>query len=207
MNVQLTPSDRIKQKSARRSLIILACVFAIPYGAAFYLFYGDDIASSLGTSNKGQLVSPMKTMKAMSFKNINDDAEVTLDFTGGWTMLTLAPSNCDIECTDNLYAIKQVRRAVGVDRRDIKRIMLLTDQDNITELKTIVGDFNGMDILTTSDENLAELQQFLQIDGQSLKNAMFLIDAKGNYMMYYGTSTHPKLMLKDMLLLLKVSKH
>ena len=205
MNEHLTPSD--KQKSARRSLIILACVFAIPYAAAFYLFFGDDVASSLGTSNNGQLISPMKTMEPMSFKNINDTESVILDFTGGWTMLTLAPSSCDIECTDNLYTIKQVRRAVGVDRRDVKRIMLLTDQENIDELKTRVDDFYGMDILTTSDENLTKLKAFLQVDEQSLKNAVFLFDPQGNYMMYYGTSTHPKLILKDMLLLLKVSKH
>ncbi|MCP3673320.1 MAG: hypothetical protein GY829_02450 [Gammaproteobacteria bacterium] len=207
MNEQLSPSDKIKQKSARRSLIILACVFAIPYAVAYFLFFSNDAASSLGTSNKGQLVSPMRAMKAMSFNNVNDNSEVTLDFTGGWTMLTLASSSCDIECTDNLYAIKQVRSAVGVDRRDVKRIMLLTDQDYITELKTKVDDFYGMDILTTSNKNQTEFQQFLQIDDQPLENAIFLFDTKGNYMMYYGPSTHPKLILKDMLLLLKVSKH
>jgi len=152
-------------------------------------------------------VSPMRSLQAMSFKNISNNEAISLNFSGGWTMLTLAPSNCNIACTDNLYAMKQVRKAVGVDRKDVYRIMLLTDQNNVKQLKTKIDDFKGMDILTTSDETLKKIMAFLQIDGQSLKNAVFLFDPQGNYMMYYGTSTHPKLILKDMLLLLKVTKH
>jgi len=122
-------------------------------------------------------------------------------------MLTLAPSNCDVACTDNLYAMKQVRRALGVERSNVYRIMLLTDQNKISELSTRLNDFEGMDVLTTSSENLIQLKKFLQLDGQSLENAIFLFDSVGNYMMYYGTSTHPKLVLKDMQLLLKLSNH
>ncbi len=122
-------------------------------------------------------------------------------------MLTLASSNCDRICLNNLYAMKQVRLALGVDRDKVFRIMLLTDTEHTNTLMTNLDDFYGMDVVTTSAENLQILQSKLQLDSQLLNNALFLFDPNGNYMMYYAPSTHPKLVLKDMQLLLKVSNH
>ncbi|RLA02247.1 MAG: hypothetical protein DRQ47_07020 [Gammaproteobacteria bacterium] len=195
------------QKKSQRTLLILAAIFAIPYAAAFFLYYGDDGGASLGTSNNGQLISPVRTMQAMEFNQVIDGQTISTDFAGHWTMLTMASSNCDTECTDNLYAIKQVRSAIGVERRNVRRAMVLMEIDNIEQLLPRMTDFEGMDILTTSEVNLVQLKQFLQHKDQNFENAVFLFDPKGNYMMYYPPSTHPKLILKDMLLLMKVNKH
>jgi len=119
--------------------------------------------------------------------------------------MLLAASNCDRVCLNNLYAMKQVRRALGVDRDKVFRMMLLTDTEHTESLMKSLDDFYGMDVVTTSAENLQKLQSTLQMGDESLNNALFLFDPYGNYMMYYAPSTHPKLVLKDMQLLLKVN--
>ncbi len=206
MNDKNTKEQHNRKKS-HRTLVLLVILFGLPYLAAYYLFFGDKATETFSTSNNGQLVSPVRPMQKMLFNNIQTGEDSEYSFNKGWTMLTLAPSNCNVACTDNLYAMKQVRMALGVERRNVYRIMLLTDQDKIPELLTQLKDFEGMDVLTTSRENLIQFKQFLQREGQSLENAIFLFDSLGNYMMYYGTSTHPKLVLKDMQLLLKLSNH
>jgi len=195
------------RKKSHRTLVLLAILFGLPYAGAYYLFFSDDATESFSTSNNGQLVSPVRSMPTMSFENILTNERSERTFNKGWTILTLASSNCDVACTDNLYAIKQIRRALGVERSNVFRVMLLTDLNHVDSLKAKLDDFQGMDILTTANENLGSLQELLQINGQSLENALFLFDPNGNYMMYYGPSTHPKLVLKDMQLLLKVSNH
>ncbi len=205
MNEPVTEQDQQARNKSRRTILLLALLFGIPYLAAFYFYFSDEASQSLNTSNNGQLVSPVRPMASMIFLDMNSNKEVPISFDKGWTLLTLASSNCDKTCINNLYAMKQVRRAVGVDRNKVYRIMLLTDEEHTANLMTRLDDFPGMDVVTTSAENLQILQSKLQLDSQSLNNAIFLFDPYGNYMMYYAPSTHPKLLLKDIQLLLKVS--
>ncbi len=205
MNEPVMEQDQQARNKSRRTILLLALLFGIPYLAAFYFYFNDEASESLNTSNNGQLVSPVRPMASMLFHDMNTNKEVSIAFDKGWTLLTLTSSNCDRVCLNNLYAMKQVRRALGVDRDKVFRIMLLTDTEHTNTLMTGLDDFYGMDVLTTSAENLQLLQSELQLDNLSLNNALFLFDPYGNYMMYYAPSTHPKLVLKDMQLLLKVS--
>jgi len=207
MNEPLTEQDQQRRKKSHRTILLLALLFGIPYVAAFYFYFNDEASQSLNTSNNGQLVSPVRPMEPMLFVDMTTNDEVQISFDKGWTLLTLTSSNCDRVCLNNLYAMKQVRRALGVDRDKVYRIMLLSDTEHTDSLMTSLDDFYGMDVVTTSAENLQKLQAKLQLDSQSLNNALFLFDPYGNYMMYYEPSTHPKLVLKDMQLLLKVSNN
>jgi len=212
MNEQFQPNpdtaeQKKQQKKSHRTLLMLIFLFGIPYATALYMYYGDGVLSSMKTSNNGQLVSPVRTMQQTSLHDVVNNQPISLDFTASWTMLTFADSDCDVTCTDNLYAMKQVRRALGVDRKDIQRIMLLLDQQKTEQLIPRLGDFSGMNVLAAPSDEINKLQQILQLDGQAIKNAIFLIDPQANYMMYYPSSTHPKLILEDMQLLIKVSKH
>ncbi len=207
MNESVTEQDQHARNKSRRTILLLALLFGIPYLAAFYFYFNDEASQSLNTSNNGQLVSPVRPMASLLFLDMNTNKEVSTSFDKGWTLLTLASSNCDRACINNLYTMKQVRRALGVDRNKVYRIMLLTDEEHTANLMTRLDDFSGMDVLTTSAENRQKLQSELQLDNQPLNNALFLFDPYGNYMMYYAPSSHPKLVLKDMQLLLKVSNH
>jgi len=205
MNEPLTEKEQTTKKKSHRTILLLGLLFGIPYFAAFYFYFNDEASKSLNTSNNGQLVSPVRPMESMSFVDMNSNEDVSISFNRGWTMLTLASSNCDRVCLNNLYAMKQVRRALGVDRDKVFRMMLLTDTEHTESLMKSLDDFYGMDVVTTSAENLQKLQSTLQMGDESLNNALFLFDPYGNYMMYYAPSTHPKLVLKDMQLLLKVN--
>ncbi len=207
MNEPVMEQEQQAKNKSRRTILLLALLFGIPYLAAFYFYFNDEAKESLNTSNNGQLVSPVRPMESLLFVDMNTNKEIPISFDKGWTLLTLTSSNCDRVCLNNLYAMKQVRRAMGVDRDKVFRIMLLTDTEHTNTLMTNLDDFYGMDVVTTSAENLQILQSKLQLDSQLLNNALFLFDPNGNYMMYYAPSTHPKLVLKDMQLLLKVSNH
>lgn len=197
----------INRKKSLRVLLFMALLFGLPYAGAFYMFFSEDGAAKMDTSNNGLLVSPVRKMQPQRFRDLIKQQDFSYDFSQNWTMLTFASSDCDTRCTDNLYAMKQVRLALGVERSNVRRMMLLQEQQHLDELKSRLGDFAGMDVVSMTAEGLEALQETLQYEDQSFENAIFLFDPYGNYMMYYPPSTHPKLLLADMQLLIKVSNH
>ena len=198
--------DKSQQKKSRIIFLILVGMFGIPYLASFYFYFDEEAASDLVTSNKGQLVSPMRAVGVIEFKMPDGSVKTSADYAGQWLMLTIAQSSCEQGCIDNLYVLKQVRRALGVDRRRVERLLVLNDDKHLDALQKRLADFSGMDILLADGEAQAQLASVLKMEQQALQDAFFIVDPLGNYMMYYPPGTHPKDILEDMERVMKVSQ-
>lgn len=206
MSEIVEPIDKSQQKKSRLIFLILVALFGLPYLASFYFYFDDDASEGLATSNKGQLVSPMRDIGNIEFRALDGSVKSSGDYKGQWIILTLASSRCEQSCIDNLYALKQVRRALGVDRRRVERLLVLNDDKDLVALQQKLDDFDGMDVFLAGGEAQAQLAAVLKMEQQPLRDAFYIIDPLGNYMMYYPPVTHPKNILKDMERLMKVSQ-
>jgi cytochrome oxidase Cu insertion factor (SCO1/SenC/PrrC family) len=207
MNHELTlGTERRKQIRARLIFLALCLLFALPYLASFYFYFDDQASAKLKTANAGLLVSPMRDWSGQNFERLDGTIVRASEFQGQWLILTLASSACERACNDNLYALKQVRKALGVDRQRVRRLLVLTDDRFLPELENRLQNFPAMEAVMVAEREFFELKNLLKIDSHRLENAFFVIDPMGNYMMFYPAGTHPKALLKDMQRLMKVSQ-
>jgi cytochrome oxidase Cu insertion factor (SCO1/SenC/PrrC family) len=126
------------------------------------------------------------------------------DLRGKWTLAYIGGSRCDAPCRESLYTMRQVRLALGEDMRRVERLLILTDQEGLAELREGLKSYPGMVVATASRAALDDLRR--TFDWEAYPGSVFVIDPLGNLMMRYDPATEPKGMLKDLERLLKVSR-
>jgi len=119
----------------------------------------------------------------------------------------------DVVTGDELKALKkeirELKKAVGKDRKKVARVLLLTDTSDIENLKNKLTDYSGMKVIQNTDENFLSKFSFKHKDSheiQDITNGMFFIDPLGNYIMGYPSGADATKILSDLQRLLKVSR-
>lgn len=188
-------------------LLIMAGAFAAPYLAVYSFMNTDGLLSSFSKSNNGDLISPPVPFGDDRYE-LSDASSFTIsDHKGEWTLLTIGSSACIDQCRDNVISMRQIRRALGVDRRYVQRLFLSADGEPFSA--TVEGEedyFTGMKNIIGPSQPLSTLFAKLNVEQGPVEDAIYLIDFKGNVMMYYRPGTAPKAILQDLERLLEVFK-
>lgn len=200
-----TPTKTAKRKS-RSMLALMIFLFGLPYMLAWgFMNFKEDLPLP-ATSNNGELISPVRSVSGVALQNLKGEEFSTNDLEGKWVLLTVNSSNCDEACQKNLYNIRQIRKAVGEDQRRVTRLLLLTDNSAVSELKNTLQNYQGMHIATGPDNAVQRITDLLKNPNEKAEGGVYLIDPLGNFMMSYAPDTDAKLILKDLQRLLKVSQ-
>lgn len=200
-----TPSKTAQRKS-RSMLLLMAFLFGLPYVLAWgFMNFKEDLPLP-AASNKGQLISPVRAMSGIALQDLQGQPFSTNDLQGKWVLLTVDSSSCTQACQKNLYNIRQIRKAVGSDQRRVSRLLLLTDNTAVSELKNTLQDYQGMRIASGPDNAVQRITGLLKNPNERVEGGVYLIDPLGNFMMSYAPDTDAELILKDLRRLLKVSK-
>lgn len=184
------------QLSPRNKLLFLIGIFVVPVVAAYISYFGMRPA---GHSNYGELiqVTPLQHTAGAALDGTAMDLEA---LQGKWVMVHVGPSDCDAACARQLYLMRQTRIAQGKEQSRIERLWVLTDAGGVAP--ALLQEHPGLYVWRPADAAFAA--QFPA--AQSPAEHIYLVDPLGNLMLRFPGQPDPKLMLKDLKLLLKASQ-
>ncbi|MBE9567395.1 MAG: hypothetical protein IMF14_01780 [Proteobacteria bacterium] len=210
--------NQATSKKSNTTLWVMIILFALPNLAAFYFYFNrDNIDFSRFTSNHGTIISPVRQVADITLTRIDDAPLQMSSLKGKWLMVSIGSSSCQQDCQDNLYKMRQIRKATGEFFKRVDRLLLLTDTTDIDSFRSLLSE--GYSKLTvvippqgtdTKADGSAELySRFLSgfsIEGEPVEDGIYFIDPLGNYMMAFPPQTEAKKILKDLMRLLDVSQ-
>lgn len=204
--VETVATASTEPKRSNRTLWILVAVCAFPYLAGWLYFQFMDKLPVPATTNYGTLVSPVRAVGDLPLVGLDGATFNTADLRGKWVLVTVADSACAERCQKNLYFLRQVRQAMGNERRRVARLLVLTDTQQLPALQTGLQAHEGMKVAVGPVESLQQLQARLQNPNPLAQDGLYIIDPLGNVMMSYPPDSNGELIIKDLRRLLKVSQ-
>jgi hypothetical protein len=194
-------TGEVSKPGARRTLLAIALLFLLPVALSFFLYYGKGWRPT-GTANHGDLITPPRTLPAITLRDSNGNA-VEHAFEGAWTLIYVGRGACDARCREALYLMRQVRLALNRDSERVHRVFLYA------------GDCCDEAYFSTEQQGLVRID-LDDADGKLVRvfpspvplvesGRIWLSDPHGNLMMSYAAGADPKGMLADLKRLLKLS--
>ena len=129
--------------------------------------------------------------------NLIDDVENLKFEDGKWLFATYASKNAELE--EALYLMRQLNVALNRDINKLKRVVFSQDGETL-ENKLI--DYPRTQVIIDSEGKLFE--QLLEASDEEffLEQKIFIIDPYGRAVMFFPISLDPKLILKDLKVLI-----
>lgn len=199
--------DPVARRASRIKLLTIFACFAVPLIlATIYLQIVRMSGGRVGDTSRGQLINPAVPLVEFSLEH--GDGVFDLDAARGiWTMLYLPSGECADVCKLNLYHMRQVRLALNHRMDRVQRTVVVESPLQLDA--QLLSEHLGLIVATgTADEQSALREQIRAAESEmpSLSEAIYLIDPLGNVMLRFSPDLSPKLMLKDIKHLLKVSR-
>ena len=182
--------------SSRTKFLLLLGFFAVPMFAAWIAYFGWHPDKH---KNYGSLL-PVTPLAHTQGKLLNG-APYKLDaLHGKWLMVYVGPAACDAACTQQLYYMRQSRISLGKDQHRVERVWVVSDA--ATPDPVLLAAHAGLRVWRP--DQAAFINQFPVVRPGA--HHLYVVDPIGNLMMRFPENADPKLVIKDMKLLLKASQ-
>ena len=189
--------------ASRLKLLLVVFLFLGPLFAAFVWYYGFDASlAPEGQSNHAPLISPV--VQIQQFENQSSKNQ-SVDFSWlkkKWTIIHIVGSDCDDSCKQSLYNTRQTRIAVGKDINRIQRLIIIHEPDLVEQVGLNHTDAT---MIHPSQSGIGKQLESIVDAAEAGVNDAVLIDPLGNAMMIIPLELDPRLLLKDLKKLLKLS--
>jgi len=184
------------QLTARSKFLFLIGIFVVPVVAAYVAYFG---LRPSGHTNYGELiqVTPLQHTAGTTYDGAPLDIQT---LRGKWIMVHVGPSGCDAACASQLYLMRQTRLVLGKDQSRIERLWVLTDAGGVDP--ALLQEHPGLNVWRPADTAFAGQLPAAQSPAEHI----YLVDPLGNLMLRFPGQPDPRLMLKDLKLLLKASQ-
>lgn len=202
-------NDAPSNFAARRKLIGIILLFAVPVVSAYALyFWAPQDWRPHGRAHNGHLVDPARPLTGISLHTVEGKPREPL-LEPRWTLVIIGSSRCEEICVAALHNTRQVRTALGKDTLRTRRLYVATDRVGIEEMQSLVQrEHPDLALAVGEGAEVYQLDRFFTVDGRSpLRNAndIYLLDPLGNWLMYYKADDPPRGILKDLKKLLRLS--
>ncbi len=189
-----------KQARGRLVLICLFAAFFVPILVAWWLV---GQWRPEGSVHHGRLLDPAMPVTYLHART-GDGARLDPAWLQSYWTLVYVDANgvCDAHCRDGLYAMRQVRLALGKEFYRVQ-YLLLQPHPPSEELNDWLTREHPR--LTTAVTD-AKSRTVLEAPFEDRERGIYLIDPLGNLLMRYRVEDDPKGILKDLTRLLKLSK-
>ncbi|HWM29402.1 MAG TPA: hypothetical protein VNQ14_13145 [Woeseiaceae bacterium] len=187
--------DARKSASGRLQITLIALVFGVPFLLAAWLYYDESLQPS-GRTNHGSLLAPIVNLH----EAVPDSLAVELS-DDHWLLVYANDGECDAQCRDALYALRQSRLMLGNDMRRLTRVFL--HGEFAPDRVFIEAQHPGLRVL--QDRSLGDLLASSRPDPLP-SGGYFLVDPLGNLVMYFPPDIVPGDMVDDIEHLLDVSR-
>ena len=199
---QTAPDDARQVRAGRWKLLAVLAVCAMPLVGSYFAYY---VVKPAGRTNYGALIDPRDhPIPALGSATLDGKPAGLDDYKGKWIMLKVGPSDCQKDCQDQLFAMRQLRTMQGKEMERIERVWLITDQEPLDTLLLRVND--GTRMLRAQAEAVAKWLPLEQgAAGDKAADHIYLIDPRGNLMMRFPKDADHSKVKKDLSKLLKAS--
>jgi len=175
----------------RATVPMLVLLIIAPMVAAWVMYkYYPDMVRTLGTSNYGEFIIPIKEVSIEGLKDIDGKVMRNSYFSKNWTYVYIQSSACDKDCLGHLRLLKNVRLTQGKEIFRLRRLFVISKDVVNDQLKENLKAYPGMQTIVL-DMKSVQARQFLK--SFSFKNnatpeilkSVYVIDPVGMLMMYY----------------------
>ena len=204
MNSPQAPSHDNNNRNARLKLLLVIFLFLGPLLAAFLWYYGFGAnLAPAGQSNHSPLISPPVPLQL--FENPTYDGELVDNnfLKKKWTIVHIIGESCNEFCKKSLYNTRQSRLALGKGTHRVQRMIILSGAELAHEVAV-----NHTDATVASDNDTGievQLKVIMELHPVGEYDAL-LVDPLGNVMMSVPLEQDPRLLVKDLKKLLKLSR-
>ena len=192
------PMPEAKQRKPY-ALWVLIIIFFVPMIVAYaYFFLGDQFS----TGNHGELITPVVQVEQLQLK---DQAGQVKQFDETkWLMLYIAEKNCDVICSKILYNMRQINIALGKNAHRFEYMAVHLEAMG-PEFSQLISNEHPNALHAYGVKDVISRELYSTQPGTN-SNAIYIMDPLGNIMMRFNPDVSPKMILKDLNRLLKISR-
>ena len=198
-----------EQGKGRKQLILVVTFFVAPIIIAIIMYNAMPEGGPSKTKNHGDLITPARPLIDVELSSESGKKYRFSDMHKTWVMIYIGEAGCDKTCAENLYKMRQSRLAQRGEHLRIKRLYISTAGKAKASLKKVLKEHPGLEVVSGNTKDInAVLAQF-KLDNKApakSANRLYLVDPFGNLMMSYENGFDAKGLIKDLTLLLKVSR-
>ena len=198
MDEKVMTEARNKSRGRWKLYLVLA-ICASPLLLSYLAYY---VIKPTGRTNYGTLLDPrLYPMPKLDAVLQGGAAQELSAYRGKWIMLQVSASDCQKQCQDGLFAMRQLRLMQGKDMERIERVLLVPDtQPMETALIRVLEDTHILRV------DAKAVQAWLPAEPDTtVQDRLYLIDPLGNLMMRYPVNADPYKVKNDLIKLLKAS--
>lgn len=182
-----------------RSKIFLAVLLLTPIlVVTFSTLYFLSGMSPEGTKNNGVFFKSYFDLN--DFKNIEGKQDL-IKFEDGKWILSVYVTNID-SSEESIYLARQLNVALNRDINKLKRVIFYSNKLLEPNLKDIKLQYPRVEIIEDKNGILLNVLQRNSSLDFNIENPIFVIDPYGRAVMYFLPDTDPKLILKDLKVLI-----
>ena len=134
------------------------------------------------------------------FKNSQGNDDI-LEFEDGKWVLSVYVTNAD-KSADSIYLMRQLNVALNRDINKLKRVIFYSNKLLESDLDKIKADYPRVEVVEDKNGVLLNVLERNSKLNFNEENPIFVIDPYGRAVMYFDPGTDPKLILKDLKVLI-----
>ena len=189
--------------SSRRTLLLLAALFILPFVIGSGLFWLDWRPEKFG--NHGELIQPPRALPAVGLYRADGSPLPTAELLGKWLLVLPVKGSCNASCQNNLQGMLKVHIALNKEQNRMQRVLIVgdvSDSANDPPMVELQRLFPGL-LVAAVQANVAAEAWHGALNGRG--QDVFIVDPLGNVMMRYADPSDMRGVLKDLERLLKYS--
>ncbi len=169
-------------KKDKLTLIAILAVFILPFIILPMVMSPQEQAKT----NKGFFVQPHVEFEKLPLQPLPEQNFDRLALNGKWVMLYVIPSECDKACSNALFAMRQVRRALDRDVDRVTHLLIQTDETDEKFEALLEQEFSFM-MRAAADMAVIDSLFSAGLGGESASRQgyIYLMSPDGYIFMYY----------------------
>ena len=176
------------------SAILLTPILVVTLSSLYFMMG----ISPEGTKNNGVFFKSYFDLN--EFKNIYGDQDL-IKFDDGKWVLSVYVTNIEAS-KESIYLMRQLNVALNRDINKLKRILFYSNKLLESDLEEIKLQYPRLKLIEDKNGVLLNVLQRNSILNFNIDNPIFVIDPYGRAVMYFNPGTDPKLILKDLKVLI-----
>ncbi len=176
------------------SVLLLTPILVVTFSTLYFL----SGMSPEGTKNNGVFFKSYFDLN--DFKNIEGKQDL-IKFEDGKWILSVYVTNID-SSEESIYLARQLNVALNRDINKLKRVIFYSNKLLEPNLKDIKLQYPRVEIIEDKNGVLLNVLQRNSSLDFNIENPIFVIDPYGRAVMYFLPDTDPKLILKDLKVLI-----
>jgi cytochrome oxidase Cu insertion factor (SCO1/SenC/PrrC family) len=191
----------------RGQMLLLALLFFLPLLAAFIIYYGSHWRPAHHV-NHGELIDPAAPLLMIALPQVTPEPAAggaalaaANVLAGKWSLVYVGRGDCDGDCRDTLYFMRQTHLGLANLIPRVQRVFLATD--GCCDRNFLAREQPNLVTLDANGAAGAALLAPFPLDRRA--TTIFVVDPRGNLMMRYDAHEDPKGLRNDLKRLLLLS--